>query len=73
MPDEKLSRFESVSLFTTGSVASIGKSTERGKIAVGYDADFTVLDKDLFEVEEEEILAATVQLTVVAGEVVYKL
>ena len=73
LPDEKLSRFESVSLFTTGSAASIGKSTVRGKIAVGYDADFTVLDKDLFEVDEEEILAATVQLTVVAGEVVYKL
>ena len=73
LPDEKLSRFESVSLFTTGSAATIGKSTERGKLAVGYDADFTVLDKDLFEVEEEEILAATVQLTVVAGEVVYKL
>lgn len=73
LPDEKLSRFESVGLFTTGSAATIGKANERGKLAIGYDADFTVLDKDLFTVEEEEILAAKVQLTVVAGEIVYRL
>ena len=60
LPDEKLSRFEAVCLFTTGSAATIGKATVRGKIAVGYDADFTVLDKDLFEVDEEEILDANV-------------
>lgn len=71
LPEEKLSRFESVGLFTTGSAASLGKENSRGKLAVGYDADFTILDRDLFTVEEEEILQAKVVMTVVAGEVMY--
>ena len=72
LPSEKLSRFEAVGLFTTGSAASIGKATVRGKLAVGFDADFTVLDRDLFEVGNEEIVNAKVIMTVVAGEIGYK-
>ena len=70
---EKLSRFEAVGLFTTGSAATIGKAYSRGKLVVGFDADFTVLDKDLFEVEEEEILDIDVVMTIVAGDVMYQL
>lgn len=72
LPEEKLSRFESVSLFTTGSAATIGKQNCRGKLAVGFDADFTVLDRDLFTVEDEDILNAEVVMTVVAGECMYE-
>ncbi|CAM3271196.1 amidohydrolase [Filibacter tadaridae] len=71
LPSEKLSRFEAVGLFTTGSAATISKADVRGKLAAGYDADFTVLDRDLFQVEDEEMLAATVVMTVIAGEVQY--
>src|SRR5699024_1823021 len=46
---EKLSRFEAVHLFTASNAASIGKENERGKLDIGYDADFTVLDKNLFQ------------------------
>lgn len=73
LPKEKLSRFEAVGLFTTGSAATINKADSRGKLKVGFDADFTVLDKDLFQVEEEEILAAEVIMTIVAGNVMYQL
>ncbi len=72
LPQEKLSRFEAVGLFTTGSAATIGKADSRGKIAVGYDADFTILNKDLFTVPIEEIVKAKVQMTVVAEEVMYR-
>lgn len=72
LPDEKLSRFEAVGLFTTGSAGTIGKADVRGKLAPGFDADFTVLDRDLFQVEDEEIVGANVVLTVVAGEVMYR-
>jgi len=44
----------------------------RGKLAVGFDADFTVLDRDLFTVDVEEIVDADVVMTVVAGEVMYR-
>ena len=72
LPSEKLSRFEAVHLFTVGSVATIGKGDVRGKIQENFDADFTILDTDLFTVEDEGILDAKVVMTVVAGEVVYE-
>ncbi|MCM3744866.1 amidohydrolase [Sporosarcina luteola] len=72
LPKEKLSTFEAVSLFTSGSAATIGKADSRGKLGIGFDADFTVLDKDLFEVSEEEILDAAVVMTVVAGDIMYR-
>jgi hypothetical protein len=39
---------------------------------VGKAADFTVYDKNIMEIPEDEILEAKVQLTVVGGKVVYK-
>lgn len=72
MPEEKLTVFEAVSLFTTGSAYTIGRENERGKIVKGYDADFTVIDRDIFEVEEEEIRDVEVAMTVVDGEVMYE-
>lgn len=72
LPEEKLSRFEAVGLFTTGSAAILGKSDVRGQLAPGFDADFTVINRDLFTIEDEEILDAKVVMTVVAGEIMYK-
>ena len=72
MPEERLSVFEAVSLFTTGSAYAIGKEENRGKIAAGYEADFTILDRDIFNVQEEEIKEINVTMTVVDGEVVHK-
>lgn len=71
MPEEKLTVFEAVSLFTTGSAYTIGRENERGKITKGYDADFTVIDRDIFEIEEE-IRDIEVVMTVVDGEIVYQ-
>lgn len=72
MPHEKLSRFEAVQLYTSGSAAAICKEHERGRILEGYDADFTVLDRDLFKGEPEQFLEAQVAMTIVAGEVMYR-
>src|SRR6185437_8443899 len=72
LPNEKLSRFEAVHLFTAGSVATIGKDDVRGRLQENFDADFTILDTDLFTVEDEGIIDAKVVMTVVAGDIVYK-
>ncbi|MCM3734334.1 amidohydrolase [Bacillus cytotoxicus] len=72
MPEERLTVFEAVSLFITGSAYAIGKEESRGKITAGYEADFTVLDRDIFNVQEEEIKGIKVMMTVVDGGVVYK-
>lgn len=72
MPEEKLSRFEAIQLYTIGSAAAICKEHSRGLIAEGFDADFTVFDRDLFDGNEEQLLEALVELTVVAGEIMFE-
>ncbi|MCP2036316.1 putative amidohydrolase YtcJ [Planomicrobium sp. HSC-17F08] len=72
MPQEKLSRYEAIQLYTSGSAAAICKEHERGQIQEGFDADFSVFDRDLFEGSEEQILEAQVEMTVVAGEIMYR-
>ncbi|MET0785317.1 MAG: amidohydrolase family protein, partial [Paenisporosarcina sp.] len=71
LAEEKLTRFEAISLYTTGSAYAIGKEMSRGKIDVNYDADFTVFDRDLFQGEDEQLLEAKVVKTIVAGEIMY--
>ncbi|WP_246941244.1 amidohydrolase [Bacillus pinisoli] len=71
-PEQALSTFDAIQLFTSGSAFAIQREHERGKIAVGYDADFTILDQDLLTVTPEQILNTNVIMTVVNGEIVYK-
>ena len=43
----------------------------KGSIEVGKLADFTVLDKDIMIIEEDEILDTNVEMTIIGGKVVY--
>lgn len=69
---EKLTVFEAISLYTTGSAYAISREEERGKILPGFTADFTVYHQDLFQMEEDEISKAEVAMTVVDGSVMYE-
>ncbi|MGJ9382375.1 amidohydrolase [Salipaludibacillus sp. CF4.18] len=69
---EKLSLFEALQLFTKGSAQAIGREEERGIIAPGYTADFTVLTEDLFELSPDEWLNVTVEKTIVDNSVMYE-
>ncbi|KGX93347.1 amidohydrolase [Pontibacillus halophilus JSM 076056 = DSM 19796] len=69
--EERLTAFEAVSLYTTGSAYIINEEHQRGKIAKSYEADFTVLDRDLFAIPPETIKDARVRKTVVNGDIVY--
>nr|WP_090890876.1 amidohydrolase [Evansella caseinilytica] len=70
-PEEKLTLFEALRLFTYGSAEAICKENERGLIAEGYVADFTVLEKDLFELEPDEWLGVAVEKTIVDNTTMY--
>lgn len=69
---EKISRFEAVQLYTVCPATIIGKQHERGQIAQGFAADFTVFTDDLFKVEIEELPNIEVAYTVVDGKIVYE-
>ncbi|WP_431804581.1 amidohydrolase [Halobacillus andaensis] len=70
--EERLSIFEAISLYTKGSAYAIGKEGSQGLISRGYKADFTILDRDLFQLKPHELAEATVSMTVVDGEIMYQ-
>lgn len=71
-PEQQLTSYEAVRLFTTGSAYAINHECDRGLIEVGFDADFTVLDRDILTCHQEKILQTQVIMTVVDGEIVYE-
>ncbi|WP_226673565.1 amidohydrolase [Rossellomorea aquimaris] len=71
-PEEKLTMYEAISLFTKGSAYACHHEDDRGVISEGYTADFTVLDIDPFTVEEDQLLGKVVDMTIVDETVVYK-
>lgn len=72
LPEEKLSRFEAISLYTIGSAYAIGKEEHRGLIKPTFDADFTIFDRDLFAGPDEQLLEAQVVKTIIAGEILFE-
>ncbi len=71
-PEERLSMYEAVTLFTKGSAFASHHEEDRGIIREGYVADFTVLEKDPFLVDADQLLEKIVSMTVVDETIVYK-
>ncbi|MFC0557947.1 amidohydrolase [Halalkalibacter alkalisediminis] len=72
VPEQKLTPFEAVQLFTSGSAYAIEKEHERGQIREGFVADFTVLDQNLFTIAPDDIVHANVGMTIVDNSIMYK-
>ena len=72
LPEQKLSRFEAIQLYTVGSAQAISKEHERGLIKAGYAADFSIFDRDLLAGTSEDMLGAQAVKTVVAGRTVFE-
>lgn len=70
LPEERLNPAEALRLFTEGSASAAGEQRERGRIAPGFRADFTVTDRDI-TADAEEMLNVKVRMTVVNGAVAY--
>ncbi len=68
---EKVGRLEALRLFTLNGAFYTFEEKLKGSIEPGKLADLAVLSGDFLAVPEEEILRLTVDLTVVAGKVVW--
>ncbi|MEK4485526.1 amidohydrolase [Psychrobacillus sp. FSL H8-0484] len=68
LPEQAITVFEAISLFTTGSAKAIGKEDVRGKIRSGFDADFTIVDQVL---TPDTFVTAKVIKTIVSGEIIF--
>ena len=73
-PEEGLGRSEALRLYTSDNAYAEFAEKRRGRIEPGFDADFTVLDREIFApgTPAGEILKAKVVMTVVGGEIVYR-
>ncbi len=67
-PEQALGALEALEGFTTHAALASGEETRRGRIAVGFDADFTVFGDDPLTITPEELGAVEIRGTVVAGE-----
>ncbi|MDE3187004.1 MAG: amidohydrolase [Acidobacteriota bacterium] len=70
-PAEKLSRGVALDAYTQGSAYAEFAEKRKGKLIPGYDADFIVVDRDLYKISAAAILGTQVIETFVAGKTSY--
>jgi len=70
-PNEKLSLADSIKAYTIGSAYQMWNEKITGTLEIGKFADIAVIDRNLFEVDPEEILEATAVMTMLGGKVIY--
>ena len=70
-PENKLTRGQALYAYTQGSAYAEFAEKHKGKLAPGYDADFVLVDRDLYKVAAPAILSAKIVETYVAGKRVY--
>lgn len=72
-PNETVTLKEALMAYTLGSAYSHNREDELGTLEVGKLADITVIDKNLFDIPVDDIKECKAVLTMVDGEVVYKI
>lgn len=70
-PEQRLSIFESIKLYTTYSQIPTYHQNNRGHLAIGYVADFTILTIDIIK-KPMQIDDALVFMTVIDDQIVYQ-
>ena len=71
-PEQIMTMEEVIKGYTIWAAYSAFNEDVLGSIEVGKLADFTVLDKDILEIEPKKILETTVVYTIVGGKIVHK-
>ncbi|MFW9929968.1 MAG: amidohydrolase, partial [Candidatus Thorarchaeota archaeon] len=70
-PEEKLSMWEAVRLFTYNAAYTEFQEHKKGLLKTGFLADYVLIDKDIFTIPSEEILQVKILATFVGGEKVF--
>ncbi len=71
-PEQRMTTEEAVKGFTIWAAYGAFMEDVLGSIEAGKFADFTILDKNILEIEPREILTTKVLYTIVAGKVRYR-
>jgi predicted amidohydrolase YtcJ len=70
-PEQKITMEDAIKYYTLGSAFAQFMENRKGKLKTGYLADIVIVDKDLFTVQETEIMKTKVDYTIVGGKIVY--
>lgn len=70
-PQNKITRGQALYAYTQGSAYAEFEEHTKGKLLPGYDADFIVVDRDLYKAGAPSLLFSQVQHTFVNGREVY--
>jgi predicted amidohydrolase YtcJ len=71
-PDQKMTREEALKSYTIWAAYGAFMENEKGTIEVGKLADFTVFDKDIMTIAEDNILNTKVRMTIIGGDIKYR-
>jgi predicted amidohydrolase YtcJ len=71
VPEERISLEQTLRAYTQGGARAGFMEDVVGELAPGKLADLVVLSSNIFEMSDEELVQARVDLTVVEGEIVY--
>jgi predicted amidohydrolase YtcJ len=71
-PEQRLTMAETIEAFTMGAAVAGNREDRLGSIEPGKWADFTILDRDLFNTPPDELLDVQVAGTVIGGEFKYR-
>jgi hypothetical protein len=72
LPDERLTIEAAIDAYTAGAAYAAFEDHRRGRLAVGYDADIAVLDRDLLAGDASAIIGTTSVATLVGGQIVHR-
>ena len=70
LPEQRITMVEAIDAYTAGSAWIGHREDHTGRIAIGYDADLAIVDRPL--VTADDAFAASVDVTVVRGNIVYE-
>ncbi len=71
-PAQRMTREQALRSYTLDAAYGAFEENMKGSIEPGKYADFAVLDQDIMTVAEEKILATTVVMTIINGQITYR-
>lgn len=71
-PAEKMTREEALRSFTTWAAYASFEEDRKGTIESGKWADLTVISDDIMSIPPQDILKASIKMTMVGGQIVYQ-
>jgi predicted amidohydrolase YtcJ len=72
LPQQAITVEQALAAYTRGASICLLSHDSTGMIRTGYLADFIIIDRDILEIDPDEIAQTQVLLTVLGGEVVYE-